>query len=194
MLLMASALVVTYGLHQRADARPVQLTWQQLVVTVDDVAMVEAAQAWGAPLASSSRPPAPTSPWCANWRRAPSAARQRRPSTVTGSPGARYPATRPRQCRRPGPRVRPLPRPAPRQRAQRHAHVLAAGRRLGGRWCHRPRPGSSGRALPRYELTQGGSASLTGLLLPRGQTPSGDLVAEVCECGGSCRGTPGPVR
>ena len=42
-------LVGAYGLHQRANAQPVQPTWRQAVVTVDDVAMIEAARAWGAP-------------------------------------------------------------------------------------------------------------------------------------------------
>lgn len=46
---LAGLLVATYGLHQRANAAPVQPTWQQPVVTVDDARVVELAQQWGAP-------------------------------------------------------------------------------------------------------------------------------------------------
>lgn len=48
---LAGSLVLAYGMHARANAAPVRPTWQQSVVTVDDVAVVEAAQQWGAPFA-----------------------------------------------------------------------------------------------------------------------------------------------
>lgn len=48
-LALAGALVLAYGMHQRANAAPVQPTWQQGVVTVDDERVVELAQQWGAP-------------------------------------------------------------------------------------------------------------------------------------------------
>ena len=46
---LAALLLATLGLYQRANAAPVAATWQQPVGTVDDAAVVEAAQAWGAP-------------------------------------------------------------------------------------------------------------------------------------------------
>ncbi len=48
-LVLATLLVVAYGMHQRANAAPVSPMWQQAVVTIDDAASVAAAQQWGAP-------------------------------------------------------------------------------------------------------------------------------------------------
>lgn len=47
--LLAGALVLAYGMHVKANAAPVQPTWQQSVVTVDDARVAELAQQWGAP-------------------------------------------------------------------------------------------------------------------------------------------------
>lgn len=49
LLALASALVLAYGMHQRANAAPVQPTWQQAVVTVDDERAATLAREWGAP-------------------------------------------------------------------------------------------------------------------------------------------------
>lgn len=46
---LAGALTLAYGMHQRANAAPVNPTWQQPVVTIDDAHVVELAQQWGAP-------------------------------------------------------------------------------------------------------------------------------------------------
>lgn len=46
---VATMLALTWTMHQRANAATVEPTWQQAVVTVDDEAVVAAAQAWGAP-------------------------------------------------------------------------------------------------------------------------------------------------
>ena len=46
---IAALLALTYGMHQRANATPVQPTWQQPVVTVDDAHAVELAQQWPTP-------------------------------------------------------------------------------------------------------------------------------------------------
>lgn len=52
-VLMACALVagvlIAQGMHDRANARPVQARWRRQSVTIDDPATVLAAQQWGAP-------------------------------------------------------------------------------------------------------------------------------------------------
>jgi hypothetical protein len=49
-LVIATALALTWTMHERANAAPVHPTWQQSVITVDDEAVVAAAQQWHAPV------------------------------------------------------------------------------------------------------------------------------------------------
>lgn len=48
-IVLATLLAVAGVMYQQANAAPVQATWQQEVVTIDDEATVAAAQQWGAP-------------------------------------------------------------------------------------------------------------------------------------------------
>ncbi|WP_404380600.1 matrixin family metalloprotease [Knoellia locipacati] len=51
MAFLATMATLPWTMHERANAKPVKPTWQQLVVTVDDERAVELARQWDAPFA-----------------------------------------------------------------------------------------------------------------------------------------------